>query len=127
MSWLVAPRWTCAAAGPSTASVSAAFSGTTGLPEPAAAAAIASASKFAATHAAAIASASSALITPALASASRERRLGVEHRLQPALVRDCRGRLAACGDRLEHAYAGFLGGRAASAAAALRARTAWRS
>ena len=65
MSWLVAPRCTCAAAGPSTASVSAALSGTTGLPDPLAPAAIAAASKRSARHAAAIASASPGSINPA--------------------------------------------------------------
>ena len=69
MSWLVAPRCTCAAAGPSTASVSAALSGTTGLPDPLAPAAIAAASKRSARHAAAIASASPGSINPARASA----------------------------------------------------------
>ncbi len=105
MSWLVAPRCTCAAAGPSTASVSAAFSGTTGLPDPLAPAAIAAASKRSARHAAAIASASASSIKPGARERARERRLGVEHRLQPRLVRDRRGRAAARGDRVEHGLA----------------------
>ena len=69
MSWLVAPRWTSADAGPPTDRVSASTSGTTGLPLAAAARPIAAMSYDSTRQARPIASACSVEMMPARASA----------------------------------------------------------
>ena len=97
------------------------MSGTTGLPEPLAAAAIA-AGVEALRHARRRDRLRLRLLDHARArQRPRERRLGIEHRLQPRGVRDGGGRVAPRGDRLEHGY--FGGGLAACFARGGRSST----
>ena len=85
MSWVVAPQWTYRPASPA-AAASARTSGSTGLPIRRASSANDATSNRPASQHAAIASAASAGITPAARLGARERRLGVEHRLEPRPV-----------------------------------------